>query len=317
MGTFIKTRVPQARKSLRITEHTGETWGVDCSCLLYRARGVSLSALTVIAGLVVRLRKANIKPIFIFDGKTPAAKADLVDKRRVARVAAQKEIEEIRTELTDKSIDHTELEKADLEQRCASLQKKAPTVSTGERDEIKTFLYAAGILFITAWEEADDVLAYLCRTGEIQAVISADMDMLARGVPNLIVPETDDATVLTEISLNLLLTGLGLSYRQFVDACMLMGSDYTAKGWRTMDPRSAVEVARRGVNWVDMSGSAFPVFQQGISLLMGTDVTWNAIVGEKQRAKWCLGVPPKEPELLDKFATENGWPKDWKTSLML
>jgi 5'-3' exonuclease len=276
---------------------------------MYRARGVSLSVITVIASIVVRLRKAKIRPIFIFDGKTPAAKSDVVDKRRVARVAAQKEMEEIRSELT--SVSHTELEKAELEQRCATLQKKAPTISTGDRDDIKTFLHAAGILFITAWEEADDVLAYLCRTGEIQAVISTDMDMLARGVPTLIVPETDDATVLTEISLAQLLTGLHLSYNQFVDACMLMGSDYTAKGWRTLDPRSAVEAARRGA--IDISGS----MSEGAALLRGEGTSWTAIVGEKQRAKWDLGTPPKEPENLAFFITENRWPSDWLTSLLL
>jgi len=313
MGTFIKTRVPQARKALRFAEHAGETWGIDCSCLLYRARGVSLSVLTVIASLVVRLRRAKIRPIFIFDGKTPAAKTDVVDKRRIARVAAQKEMEEIRSELT--TVEHTELEKAELEQRCATLQKKAPTVSTGDRDDIKKFLYSAGILFITAWEEADDVLAYLCHKGEIQAVISTDMDMLARGVPCLIVPETDDATVLTEISLSPLLSGLGLSYTQFVDACMLMGSDYTAKGWRTLDPRSAIEVARRGIDWstMDASGS----MSEGAALLRGEGTSWDAIVGEKQRVKWDLGIPKKEPENLVFFSTEHKWPADWLHALLL
>ena len=285
---------------------------MDCSCLLYRARGVSLSVLTVIASLVVRLRRAKIRPIFIFDGKTPVSKTDVVDKRRIARVAAQKEIEEIRSELT--TVDHTELEKAELEQRCATLQKKAPTVSTGDRDDIKKFLYSAGILFITAWEEADDVLAYLCHKGEIQAVISTDMDMLARGVPCLIVPETDDATVLTEISLSHLLSGLHLSYNQFVDACMLMGSDYTAKGWRTLDPRSAIEVARRGIDWstMDASGS----MSEGAALLKGAGILWASIVGEKQRAKWDLGIPKKEPENLVFFVTEHKWPADWLHALL-
>jgi hypothetical protein len=143
------------------------------------------------------------------------------------------------------------------------------------------------------------------------------MDMLARGVPCLIVPETDDATVLTEISLSHLLSGLGLSYNQFVDACMLMGSDYTAKGWRTMDPRSAVEVARRGIDWSLMDASGGGSMSEGAALLRGEGVSWNAIVGEKQRAKWDLGVPVKEPENLTFFVTEHKWPADWLHSLLL
>jgi hypothetical protein len=46
-------------------------------------------------------------------------------------------------------------------------------------------------------------------------------------------------------------------------------------------------------------------------------VSWNAIVGEKQRAKWDLGVPVKEPENLTFFVTEHKWPADWLHSLLL
>lgn len=304
LGGFIKWKTPHARKSLNLMIYAGQSWGVDCSCLLYRARGSNLSATTVIASLLVRLRKAKITPIFIFDGKPPAAKADVIDQRREQRQAVQKEMADIKTELEDETL--TVTEKADMERRHAALQKKAPTVSSGDKDEIKRLLHTAGVQFITASGEADDVLAYLGRNGTIQGVISTDMDMLARGLPLLVIPETADTSVLTEIRLDRVLAGLGLTYPQFVNACMLMGSDYSGKDWTSVDPKEAVARAKRS--------DALPSeMEHGVTLLTGSGIIWEEIVSEKQRVKWDLGRQPPEPENLAAFAV--GWPADWVSVL--
>jgi hypothetical protein len=304
LGGFIKWKTPNARKSLNLIAYTGQSWGVDCSCLLYRARGSNLSATTVIASLLVRLRKAKITPIFIFDGKPPAAKNDVVDQRREQRQAVQKEMAEIKVGLEDESLSMTE--KANMEHRHAALQKKAPTVSSGDKDEIKRLLHAAGVQFITATGEADDVLAYMGRNGTIQGVISTDMDMLARGLRLLVIPETADTSVLTEIRLDHVLAGLGLTYPQFVDACMLMGSDYSGKDWISVDPKEAVARAKRGM--------VLPAeMEAGVALLTGAGIQWEEIVGEKQRAKWDMGRKACEPDMLATFA--EGWPAEWVSVL--
>jgi hypothetical protein len=315
LGGFIKYKLPCARKTVRWTDHAGEAWGVDCSCLLYRARGASLSTITVLASLIVRMRRAGITPIFVFDGRTPAVKADTVASRRVVRQTAQKEMAELRVELDG---DVSVRDRADMEQRCAVLQKKAPTLTSGDRDEVKQFLYAAGVLFVTATEEADDVLAYLCREDAIQCVVSTDMDMLARGVPTLVIPETTDASVLTRIALTDVLTGLGLQYPQFVNACMLMGSDYSARSWHSVDPREAVLMARRSdFAWplVDVSGAVCSTMEAGANILMGVGVTWDAILSPKQRAKYEAGLPAPEPANVAIVAAANAWPTDWIATL--
>jgi len=311
LGGFLKWKVPNARRALRMPVYANHSWGIDISCLLYRARGAGLSPLTVIAHLLVRLRKADITPIVIFDGKPPSAKSEVVDQRRIARTAVNREMTVLRASLEEHP-EKPESERADIETRMAALQKKAPSVSSEERDEIKQLLYATGVVFVTATGEADDLLAYLAANGQISAVISTDMDMLARGVPVLVVPETPDAMVLTEISLSAVLQGLGLNYEQFVDACQLMGSDYSVRGWRGVDPRTAVAMAAKGVDWtcVDVSGSVCMAMERGISMLQGRNVTWEMLLTEKQRARWAA-VRIKEPSTLERLAVKDGWPRDW------
>jgi flap endonuclease-1 len=258
------------------------------------------------AGLIVRLRSAGIEPVVIFDGRPPAAKADVIAARRTIREAAVKEITELHASIATTT---NEVERATLEKKAMDVQLKAPQISRDDKDELKKLLYAAGVLFITASGEADDVLAYLCQRNTIQAVVSTDMDMLARGVPLLIVPETADATVLTEITLADVLVGLRLTYEQFVNACTLMGSDYTGAAWSGMKPVDAVRAAAEGVVWADISGASLLV--ESARLLRGEGVLWEDIVSEKQRDKWVSGSPAKEPITLVTIATTQGWPLSW------
>ena len=94
---------------------------------------------------------------------------------------------------------------------------------------------------------------------------------------------------------------------------MLMGSDYSGKKWRSVEPRHAVEMARRGIEWsaMDSSGSLL----SGIDMLTGAHTTWEMIMSPKQREKWSAGVPPREPENLATIAAAAGWPADWVLAL--
>jgi flap endonuclease-1 len=253
---------------------------------------------------VVRLKAAGIQPIFIFDGRPPTSKAHVVEQRRIVRVAAQKEVSDIRTDIDNRVMASDE--RSRLEERITTLQSQAPQITSNEKDEIKSFLYAAGVLFVSASGEADDLLAYLCRDKQISAVISSDMDMLARGVPQLIIPDTADGTCFTVLSMNGILEELRINYRQFVEACMLMGSDYSAKSWTSIEPVRAFDMVRRGLS-VDISGSIL----DGSHLLMGSHVGWDDLLSERQRAKWLAGVPAVEPDTLAALCRKHGWPPSW------
>jgi hypothetical protein len=301
---FIKRRLPHQCKALQINSYRGQVWGIDTSCLLYKARAAGLIPLTVIASLVVRMKAAGIQPIFIFDGRPPTTKAHVVEQRRTVRLAAQKEMTEIRTDIDNRIMPSDERNR--LEERITTLQSQAPQITSNEKDEIKQFLYAAGVLFVTASGEADDLLAYLCRDIQITAVISSDMDMLARGVPQLIIPDTADGTCFTILNMEGILAELSINYRQFVEACMLMGSDYSARGWVSIEPVRAIDMVRRALP-TDISGAVC----DGSHLLMGFSVTWDDLLSERQRAKWIEGVPPVEPETLAALCTKYGWPPGW------
>ena len=297
---FIKYKVPRARNPVQWKEMDKQHWGIDCSCLMFRAKGARLSPLTVLAGLIVKMRTNGVEPVVIFDGPTPMSKMTTIENRRNVRNTAKKEMSDIREQLDGTQVSFSITDRFELEHRHDALQKHSPQVTTSDRDEIKKLLYGCGVQFCTASGEADDVLGYLCKTGYIQAVVSTDMDMLARGVPHLIVPETADATVLTDIVLETILQELKYTYLEFVKACVYMGSDYNTG--LTHTPLITV-------------CESVDTIENQVAQFTGDGVTWELIVNDTQRAKWIAFPQPSEPETITKYSLLYHWPIGWNRIL--
>jgi len=291
---------PQTRCAFKIP--AGSLWGLDISCLLYRAAGAGLNPLTVLAGLLVRFRKAGADIVVVLDGKPPQAKTHVLEERRQARQAAQAEMRAL-----DTAVSHagSEKERTSLQARMDTLQRKAPSVTASDRDQIKQFLWAAGVRFCTAAGEADDLLAWLVRQGFLTGVLSTDTDLLARGVERLVIPETEDGTVLIEHSLSALLRLTGLTYGQFLHACQFMGSDYVEG---TMQPVEAFRAARLGRECTN---------KDAVARLRGDDVTLRSLLSEKELARFtAASLPPREPATVAAASTRCGrWPREWLTVL--
>lgn len=313
LSTYIKTYFPLLRRVLHWKYYSGQTWGIDCSPLLFRAKSENFTPLTVFAHLLVYMRTYNIRPIFVFDGRPPDAKQSVIQQRRNQRDVIKRDIDSIRLRMI--SLDPSSLEYALLESEIADLQRGIPEITSGIKNEIKEFLYAAGALSLQASGESDDVLAHLARAGHIQGIVSTDMDILLRnhGVP-LIIPETADATVLSTISPIDMAQAFGVYLEDLPIAGVLMGCDYTtADYFRTIEPVYALSMIR------DQRLPPFTVqMNEAILILRGdhSTVQWPILLSEKQRMKWVSGDPPKEPENLQKIVQSHGWPLVWLQKLL-
>ena len=307
LAGFLKWKLPQSRRNLSWASWSGKTWAIDISCILYRARSAELEPITVVAYLLSRMRAFGITPIVVFDGKPPNIKSNILDQRRDQREAANKEVLALE-HILDVSADMSHMDKALTEKRISELNSRNPVITGSDKDLIKQLLYGAGVLFISASGEADDILGLLARTNRVDAVVSTDTDMLARGVPTLIYPEVPDISVLTEIHTEKILTLLDLTYEQFIDACVLMGTDYTGNKFKTRPPAEAVASVKRGDPFLEHDRSIIEVAKAS---LMGTDKTLEQLLNPYQLAKFLQGAPTREPDTLTTMSLEYDWPADW------
>lgn len=302
---WVKWAAPQTINTPNWSEYEGKTVGIDILGQLYKIKAQRSCPLLYMAHFIAACKQCKITPIFIFDGKPPDAKRQALRQRCAVREASVSELLHLESVAPQAT---TDAEKALLESRISSLKANTSYFTSEERDLCKQLCYAAGAICLNATGEADDVLAHLYHSGVIQAVFSCDLDMLARGVQDLCVPATwsvpGDEEGWVQYNLPLILKTVSLSPQQFVEMCVLMGSDYNV-GQKILPYRSAYwAIKYRGellktlevLNVKDET----PYFD-AIKRLQGLFETEETLMGEKQWAKLRAGVPPVEPTSLELF----------------
>eukprot|EP01125_Pyxidicula_operculata_P018621 TRINITY_DN6628_c0_g1_i2.p1 TRINITY_DN6628_c0_g1~~TRINITY_DN6628_c0_g1_i2.p1 ORF type:complete len:403 (+),score=103.78 TRINITY_DN6628_c0_g1_i2:169-1209(+) len=181
----------------------------------------------------IRMMGNGLKPVFVFDGAPPDLKSAEIARRKQKK----KEAEEGR----DKALDEGDLETA------KKLNKRAVKVTPEINEEAKKLLRLMGVPVIQAPCEAEAQCAALCKAGKVWGTGSEDMDSLACGTPVLIRRLTFSEArkePIMEIHLDRVLKGLDLTMEQFIDLCILLGSDYSEK-IRGIGPKRAFEFIKK------------------------------------------------------------------------
>lgn len=216
---WIQGAAPEAISSPSWSSLYGKRIGVDVLNIMFHIKSHKISLSVYIAAFIAECKAHDITPIFVFDGKPIELKESNIMERRVKRDAAKKKLADMN----------------ESDESYYTLEKHSVRVVRNDRCDVKRLCYACGVPFINAKGEADDVLAYLSYKGEIDAVISSDMDMLARGVKILIAPDTlckdvaypGDLFGWIQYDLNAILAKVDLTLEQFTIMCVLFGCDYT------------------------------------------------------------------------------------------
>lgn len=254
----------------------GQRIAVDTLGFLYRAKQTKTSVFLCLADLLGTWRRHSIDAVFVFDGKSP--------KEKQVTTAARKRYR--RERLTDQEAQQT-------------------SVTSSECNDIKRFLYAAGFLCLNAEGEADSVLAYMARRGDVSAILSSDYDLLPRGCPRLLMPPQDPAktTAWKDIRLSEILCEARMSYTQFLHVCVLLGSDYspTIPSLSYQSIHWAVRYTPDD-EWVDIlrkEGIRNPsMWLTAETLLSGREDTFDTLLSARQREKWVTGAGGVEVEAL-------------------
>lgn len=130
----------------------------------------------------------------------PSHKQLLVDvKQTVSIPLVKKEIKKLRQQIVSITSEDITL----IEQLCASLS----------------------IPFYMASQEAESLASYLCITNQVHMVVSEDTDVLAYGCPLWMSNIAHDGSCLV-VSSEDVLREMKLSRSQFIDFCILCGTDY-------------------------------------------------------------------------------------------
>ncbi|TMW48116.1 hypothetical protein DOY81_006809 [Sarcophaga bullata] len=244
LSKLIADICPQAIKESEIKHYFGRKVAIDASMCLYqfliavRAEGAQLTSVdgettSHLMGMfyrTIRLLDNGIKPVYVFDGKPPDLKSGELAKRAVRREEAQKSLQEA-TETGNE---------ADMDK----FNRRLVRVTKEHATEAKQLLKLMGVPYVDAPCEAEAQCAALVKSGKVYATATEDMDALTFGssvlLRHLTFSEARKMPV-KEIHYNKVLEGFGLTSKEFIDLCILLGCDY-CEGIKGIGPKRATEL---------------------------------------------------------------------------
>ncbi|XP_018335737.1 flap endonuclease 1 [Agrilus planipennis] len=247
LAKFLADVAPHAIKETDIKNYFGRKIAVDASMSLYQfliavrsdgaqlvsTEGETTSHLMGMFYRTIRLVENGIKPVYVFDGKPPTMKSGELNKRMERREEAQKSLDKA-TEAGDAA----EIDK---------FSRRLVKVTKQHAEDAKQLLKLMGIPYIEAPCEAEAQCAALVKAGKVFATATEDMDALTFGSKVLLRRLTFSEAKkmpIQEIQLDKVLEGLGLSHKEFIDLCILLGCDYT-DSIRGIGPKRAIELMKQ------------------------------------------------------------------------
>jgi len=242
-------------KEITIEDLKGKTLAIDSYNMLYQflssirqrdgnllmdSKGRVTSHLTGLFTRTANFLQKGLKPIFVFDGKTPELKQkELKTREKIKQEAAEK------------------LEKAETDEEKRKYASMTSKLTRDMVDEAKELIKALGCPIIQAPSEGEAQCAALVKNKDAYAVVSQDADSLLFGASNLIrnlsitrkrkLPGKQTyATIKPElIELDKALNSLGIDKTQLITLAMLVGTDYNPKGIKNIGPKKALKLVKQ------------------------------------------------------------------------
>ncbi len=223
LNKFLRNNSGDAIKFISIKELSGKKIAIDISIYMYKFAAENNLIENIYLMLSI-FRYYDIIPIFIFDGKPPAEKKALLDKRRKDKKQAEKEYEILSNQLKNSNIDDED--KQEILYNMDILKKQFIYINKEKIDAVKNLIRSYGATYYDAPEEADELCASLVIKNKVWACLSEDMDMFVYGCPRVLryISLLNHTVVLYD--LEQILNNLGLKQKELREICVLSGTDY-------------------------------------------------------------------------------------------
>jgi 5'-3' exonuclease len=223
---------------------------IDISLYLFKYKTIfGDSWLSAFVNLITCLRKNDIHCIFIYDGKSPPEKQQEKDSRKSSREALENkmisledslelfyntnEIDENLKNICNKpshrllkDLQETVFDISLAEKELKKVKSQIVNISSEDISLTKTLFNLMEIPFFEADGEAETLCAHLAISGIIDGVLSEDTDVLAYGTKIFLTKINVSSGTCVVLLLDEILKELEISYKQFLDICVMCGNDY-------------------------------------------------------------------------------------------
>lgn len=233
LNKFLRNNCANSIQCISMTELSGKRIAIDVSIYLYKFTGDGALLENMYLMLSI-FRHYKIIPVFIFDGKPPDEKRDLLDRRKEDKSIAKLEYNKLKTQLeSDKSLDNDE--KQEISNAMDILKKQFIYIQKDQILKVKELMRAFGATYFDARGEADELCALLAIKKKVWACLSEDMDLFVYGCPRVLRYFSLIKHNAIIYHTHKIFEELGLNEKEFRQICILSGTDYNIHSSKNTD----------------------------------------------------------------------------------
>ena len=212
----------EAIRHISFNDLRGKKIAVDTSIYMYKfsAEGALIDNMYQMIAL---FRMNGIIPYFVFDGKPPQQKYELLKIRKEEKIIAEEKFKQLNEKLTDIT-DYEE--KREINGELDSLRRKFVRLSTDDIEKVKKLMELCGVSYCVANGEADKLCAKLVLTKTVYACLSEDMDLFVYGCPRVLRYISLLKSSFVMYNFKKILECLQINMENFRKICVISGTDY-------------------------------------------------------------------------------------------
>jgi len=221
LNRYLQQECSKGINKISLNDLRGKKIAIDTSIYLYRFMGEN-ALLENFYLMISIFREYNIIPLFVFDGKPPKEKNDLLKKRKEDKTIAQNKYIELEQTLNDVS----ESEQLKLKENMEKLKKKFIKIRHTDIEKVKLLIQSYGVSYIEAPGEADKLCAKMVCKNKAFACLSEDMDLFVYGCNRVLryLSLLNKNVILYDLTI--ILSELKLTLDEFKSICIISGTDY-------------------------------------------------------------------------------------------
>ena len=234
LNRYLQSNCEKGIAKISLNDLRGKKIAIDTSIYLYRFIGEN-ALLENFYLMISIFREYNIIPLFVFDGKPPKEKNDLIKKRKTDKKQAEIKYNELERKIDNKLKDSPEIdvkefyetiEIKEIKKNMDILKKNFIKVHHSDIENVKILFQAYGISYIESIGEADKLCAKLVQKNKVFACLSEDMDLFVYGCPKVLRYMSLLNKTVIMYDLKIILSEINMSLDEFKYICIASGTDY-------------------------------------------------------------------------------------------
>lgn len=269
---FLRKTCPDIYRQHHLSEYRFKRFAIDLSIYLCKYKTIyGEKWLDALFRLICILRKWNIHMVFVYDSKAPPEKDRERQERRDARKKNEERIHELETGWMEErqkcvindnnyNIDVEQIENINLKTTLGKkkqiwtvmeidnemnrLRRTIFSITMKDIELTKELFEICRVPYVVAIGEAEATCSVLNKDGYVYGVLTEDTDVLAYGCGKMLSRLDFEEETVYEICFQEILDTTMVNQDQFLDFCIMCGTDYNTNIYR-IGPDKAFKLIKK------------------------------------------------------------------------